>query len=515
MSNYLSEIEAGNERLFKLHLADISMSEIIGQYLQSNEKLQVIVTSVGDCFIVPDPLQRRMVAHLLVVVREIIGCVSKVYISPIALAQWREKHQAEAAHPQIRPNETNLKLSYVLERAIDMHASDIYLDIGRKSATLSFKIWGYKRLIDRFSSDQGFGLARSMWALADTGHFEELAPCDCAFSFAYGDHGYRIRCNSLPDIRGPSLVCRIRDPAFTLPLHECGYSADQVRLIGRLCALPGGLILVTGETNSGKSTTLASLMRQLPNTQKIIEIADPVEVQMDHVTHVELNRYHQNAEEIYARIQAAIVRQNPDTLVLGEIRDAATASAVVAMAMQGKRVYSTLHAQSCLTAIPRLESIGIARDLLSLREFVVGIINQNLVPLVCQNCALSEHSIPEQQARYSRLFGSEVKHRNLEGCSLCDAGVIGCTLVAEIYPLGLDRTGKPHELIYKHNFVELENYMQRQWHVQEKHVHAASKIAAGLIDPTETERIIGEFVNTPCQPEAAAMQNTEQSYPCV
>ena len=143
---------------------------------------------------------------------------------------------------------------------------------------------------------------------------------------------------------------------------------------------PGGLILITGETNSGKSTTMAALMDSSSRNQRMIEIADPCEVEFDHCTHVELDHYRDDAGEAFKNILAATVRQNPDALVLGEIRDEITAQAAQNMAIQGKRVFSTLHTQSCVAAIPRLASFGVDHHLLSLREFIAGIVNQNLVP---------------------------------------------------------------------------------------------------------------------------------------
>ena len=493
--NYISQQTAkGNKMLAGLAQVNICREGSVCNYLSSNPKLQAIVDANGHCYIVPSSQQRRMIQYLLNLVHQSTGASQVVEVSPLAFDQWQKHHRLKTGDTQIKEhNAANQKLHYVFKQAIAADASDIYLDIGLQQTRLSFRIFGYKQEIESYDRELGLALARSMWAQAKTGQFEEGSPCDCSFSLSHNNREYRIRANSLPDVRGPSVVCRLRDPQFTLPFDKCGYSAEQTKLIQRMCAAPGGLILISGETNSGKSTTLGSLMQQLPKTQKIIEVADPVEIHIDHVTHVEMNRYRKDAADIYNRIQAAIVRQNPDTLILGEIRDAVTADAAMNMAIQGKRVYSTLHSQSCVAAIPRLENLGIHRDLLGLREFLVGIVNQNLVPLLCTFCAFEKHPDAKLNHRYQTLFGANIKHRNPLGCGRCQGGIAGQTLVAEVCPLNLDRTGTAHELIAQHRLIELERYMAQRFDIQSKHHHAAEKIRTGLIDPTETERILGEF----------------------
>ena len=232
-------------------------------------------------------------------------------------------------------------------------------------------------------------------------------------------------------------------------------------------------------------------MRDAPRSQRMIEIADPVEVEFDHVTHIELDHYREDAEGLFRDIMAAIVRQNPDSLILGEIRDELTARAAMTMAIQGKRVFSTLHTQSCVAAIPRLASLGVDAHLLTLREFIAGIVNQNLVPVTCQACALDVHPDPQRHQRYRSLFGP-VKYINPAGCDACRGGVTGQTLVAEVYPLYLDRK-EAHRLIARNELFRLAQYMTKEHGVETKEEHARSKVAAGIVDPQAAEEIIGEW----------------------
>lgn len=480
--------------LAEIGLADLTGEAQVRNFITINDRLNAIVTGRGECYVesvqnTPD----RFAAGLVRLVERKLGGAVFVPVTPLAMKRWHDANAPRSgAQVAEATREANKTVQYVIREAIRNNASDIYLDIGREASVLAFRVYGFKREVERFSRDEGYRLANGLWSQAEHSQYEKSAPCDTAFSLTHEGREYRVRGNSLKDVRGNSIVCRVRDPRFLLSLADSGYSPRQVEHIQRMCGAPGGLILITGETNSGKSTTQASLMAALPATQKIIEIADPCEVEFDHCTHIEINHYHEDADALFRKVLAATVRQNPDTLVLGEIRDLITAQAAMNMAIQGKRVLSTLHTQSCISAIPRLANLGVDEHLLSLREFVAGIVNQNLAPLVCPDCGLRTHPDRDTQARLQRLYQSDdLRFINPAGCEACHNGVTGQTLVAEVYPLWLDRAEKAHQLIAERQLYKLAAYMRDTHGVISKHSHAAGKIKAGLIDPVETARIIG------------------------
>lgn len=425
------------------------------------------------------------------------------FVSPIEFsllaesAAARENRKKSGSEQVAEVSAGNMTVDWVLDQAIEAAASDIYLDLRRGDARLSFRIYGQVAAVDTMTLEMARSVSIGLFNKSGKSKWQEISPCDTAFNHQHGDRLYRVRVNSLPDTRGQTLSCRVRDPNFVLPLDQSGYSEHQIDLIRRISRAPGGLILVTGETNSGKSTTLAGLMLNAPRGERMIEIADPVEVEMDHCTHVEINHYAEDAAEAFELVRAAIVRQNPDALVLGEIRDEPTAIAAQSMAIQGKRVYSTLHTQSCVAAIPRLQNLGVDRHLLSLPEFIAGIVNQNLVPVVCTHCGMANHPDRAVDERYRSIFGPDaaLRYINPEGCGHCVNGVTGQTLVAEVYPLCLDRKDA-HRIIARQELWKLEAYMKGEFAVQSKQEHAMDKVRAGLVDPDRTEAIIGEFFRT-------------------
>ena len=486
-------------RLQDVRAGDLCTDRAVREFLRvQGGRLECVVQADGTVFAVRGGLSPRVGRALLGLVRRSLGAARLVEVTPLDFAQWKQVNRPRLeANAAPARNPANRTVEFVFGKAVEARASDVYLDVRRDRALLAFRTYGFRRPFDELSRDDGLALARSIWAMGTNAQFDESGVCDVAFDFEHGGRQYRIRGNSMKEVRGNSIVCRVRDPSFVLPLDESGYAPVQVRQIRRMCRAPGGLILVTGETNSGKSTTLASLMAAMPTTQKVIEVADPVEVVMDHVSHVEIERYGEGAEQRLNENLAALVRQNPDTLVLGEIRDAASAKAAKDMAIQGKRVLTTLHSQSCAAAVPRLANLGVPLSLLGARAFLAGIVNQNLVPVVCGACGLASHPDAAIEARYRTLFGDRVRFVNEVGCGECRGGVAGQTLVAEVYPLCLDRAGTAHELIGAGRLAELERHMRRDAAggngCLSKHQHAAAKAAVGQIDPEHTERIIGEF----------------------
>lgn len=505
--------DAGDRLLEAATGADLCAAASVVEFLRLRPQLAAAVRADGAIFAVePARAQRRDLRALARTVRTAMGADRPeagevLYVSEQALERWRSRHRPKSAAERAEDEvEQNRLVTAVFDAAIAAKASDVYIDVDRKgdATRVRHRVYGRALEVDAYTAERGDQLCRSLWAQSESGQFDFSAPCDCAFDYRVPEVPggartklYRVRANAVKDVLGNSVVCRIRDPGFVLPLAEAGYSERQMEHIRGVAASPGGLLLITGETNSGKSTTAASLMGSLPQTLKIIEIADPVEVVFPHITHIEVNRYHEDAEGVFRRTLAATVRQNPDVLVLGEIRDEMTAEAAMSMAIQGKRVLSTVHTQSCASAIPRLEQLGVEEHLLGLREFIAGIVNQNLVPLVCPECALERHPDGEREERYRELFGGAARHINPEGCDApgCAGGVVGQTLVAEVYPLCLDRTGEPHKRIARKDYVGLEAYMREEWGAVGKHEHARSKVEAGLVDPAECERIIGAWTD--------------------
>ena len=466
---------------------------VIAETLDSMQTLKVFVTKVGVVYYVEDPARVRAIEQLLKVVEQELGNVEPQPISLMAYSQLRSQ-AVRSTHDAVSHNDL---VEMVLHDAISRKASDVYIAIHTNRTQIHFRTHGVRYLHSEISRADGFEMARALWSLARQGQYEENATTDTAFGFG----GFRVRANSMRDIRGNSIVLRLRDPRFIPPLSELGYSAKQQRQIDELQWSAGGLAVISGETNSGKSTTLTSLMAGMPTTEMIIEIADPIEIEFDHVTHVEFDHYAEAAASRFRGILGGLVRQNPDTLFIGEVRDLQSATAAIDMSLQGKRVWGTVHSHACLTTIARLEHLGIDVNLLAQPGFLNGVINQSLVPLVCQECSRPSLSDDVLTDRLRRKFQSDrLRFHNPDGCSRCVRGVRGQTVVAEVMRFPRDPAHPSRQYIRDHDLAGLAECMRADGMIS-KAVHAASKIREGLLDPQLTEAVIGRIVETEASPD--------------
>ena len=466
-------------------------------------RAEAVVLKSGQIYHAID--DSRLMMRLMAKVREVGITPQQTKVSPMDIATWKTRSSPDTGSQKVTKSKvSNESVRHILSEAIEAGASDVYVKIlsrdpEKQKTILSFRTYGFKRPISEFTHTDGESFATALWAISNTNSWNRDRSCDTAISFKHKGRNYRVRANSVKDIAGNTIVLRIRDPQFVLSLSDSGYSGLQSNHIQHMMAAPGGLLLITGETNSGKSTTLTSLLADLSDEQHIIEIADPVEAEFDHVTHIEINKQAEDAEKVMDDNLGATVRQNPDTLILAEIRDdgGVTARAAMSMSIQGKRVMSTLHTKACTSAIPRLVELGVNESLTALPEFIIGIVSQNLVPKLCPHCCLADHPDHEVDREYKKLFGDGVRFRNELGCDECSKkipGIAGETLVAEAYPLCLDRSAGAFKLIAEKKYYMLPEYMKEKFGVQSKFEHAASKIKAGLIDPIATARTIGEFL---------------------
>jgi type II secretory ATPase GspE/PulE/Tfp pilus assembly ATPase PilB-like protein len=226
-----------------------------------------------------------------------------------------------------------------------------------------------------------------------------------------------FRCASLPTTHGENLVLRILDrQKGIVPLDKLGLEDSQLELLKRMIARPEGIILVTGPTGSGKTTTLYSILNHINSDAiNIMTLEDPVEYPMTLIRQTSVS---EAAKLDFASGIRALMRQDPDAILVGEIRDNDTAEMAFRAAMTGHQVYSTLHTNSAVGAFPRLLDIGIVPDILA--GNIIGILGQRLVRRLCRTCRQSY----DPDARERRLLGITPSEAaavfRAVGCDQCD-----------------------------------------------------------------------------------------------
>jgi general secretion pathway protein E len=275
----------------------------------------------------------------------------------------------------------------LLEKAINLRASDIHIEPMRNGLNVRMRIDGLMTIVPAPAHALPQALISRIKILAGLNIAERRLPQDGSGRLEVASLDIDIRVATMPTRHGESAVIRLlpRDRGL-LDLPKLGLRADDERKIGRLIDLPHGMIVITGPTGSGKTTTLATMLSAL-NTpfRKILTIEDPVEYE---IAGVNQSQVKPAIGLTFATALRAFVRQDPDVIMVGEIRDAETASIAIHAALTGHLVLTTLHTETAVAAVPRLLDLGVEGFLL--RSTLRGVIGQRLVRALCDRCKIQK-----------------------------------------------------------------------------------------------------------------------------
>ena len=288
-----------------------------------------------------------------------------------------ETRDLEAVLPVVR------LVDHLLTKAVRDRATDLHVQPGERTVLTRFRVDG--------SLVQGPSLPKAVQAatiarlkiLAEVNIAESRLPQDGKFQFAYGKRKFDVRASFLPNTHGEKVVLRFLDKSkLVLGLDQLGMPDDLYDRFRTLLGRPHGVILVTGPTGSGKTTTLYSALNSVNGSDRcIVTVEDPVEYELPLVTQVQVNV---KAGLTFAVGLRSILRQDPDIILIGEIRDAETAGIAFRAAMTGHLVLSTLHTNDPVGSLPRLQDMGLTR--LELAAALQGVVAQRLVRVNCPHC---------------------------------------------------------------------------------------------------------------------------------
>ncbi|MFN3328538.1 MAG: GspE/PulE family protein [Fervidobacterium pennivorans] len=267
--------------------------------------------------------------------------------------------------------------------------------------------------------------------LSGSAIFLNSLPQSCYFFIKKDEEQFDLRVSTMPSVHGEKVVMRIlRVSSSKKKLEDLGYSPYNYERIQRLIQHPYGIILVTGPTGSGKSTTLVAIINSLNSVDvNIVTAEDPVEYTVEGITQCQVNT---EIGLTFAKYLRAFLRQDPDIIMVGEIRDKETAQLAVEASLTGHLVLSTLHTNTAAGAIDRLVNMGIEPSLIS--ASLIGVIGQRLVRRVCQSCKV-EKELPEKYAQIARKLFPDKKTIQFvgQGCQNCnESGYRGRTAAAEV-----------------------------------------------------------------------------------
>jgi type IV pilus assembly protein PilB len=366
-------------------------------------------------------------------------------VAKIDFTKTSEKIEAEKAEIE-QEHEAEYPVVSLVEKiiadAIAARTSDVHIEPWEKHTQVRFRIDGVLRIVQTYEKKMHDGVVSRIKILSGLDITKKYLPQDGSMHVSSGNKEVDLRISTLPAIHGEKIVVRLLDKtANLLPLEDLAMSDSLKNALLDIFKRPQGMLIVTGPTGSGKTTTLYACLNQLRSeTTNIVTIEDPVEYKVEGITQVQIN---EPVGRTFASVLRSVLRQDPDIIKVGEIRDKETAEIAMRASLTGHFVLTTLHTNSTIATIPRLIDIGIPTYLIS--SAITAILAQRLVRKICPNCKV-EMELSDEIRRiaehYDRL--KVERHYMGTGCTNCaNTGYFGRTPVYEYLPL----TGALRKLI--------------------------------------------------------------------
>ena len=318
----------------------------------------------------------------------------------------------------------------ILTQAVSMNASDIHIEPKQNNIIVRFRIDGDLMEVMVLNSSILLSLVTRLKIMSGLDIAEKRVPQDGRFSMDMGAKSISFRISTLPSVYGEKIVIRILgdNKIDVVPLTDLGMSPANFNTLNTLIHNPNGVILVTGPTGSGKTTTIYSALHEVakPNVN-VVTVEDPVEKIMDNITQVHINN---KAGITFAKGLRAIMRQDPDIIMVGEIRDQETATIAAQAAITGHLVLSTIHTNDAASTFMRLIDMGVEPYVVA--SSVIGIVAQRLVKTICPDCKEGYEPTQEDVLAWGEGEMPKILYRG-KGCKRCNyTGYRGRTAVHEI-----------------------------------------------------------------------------------
>ncbi len=449
-----------SDALLKLVPIDIARKQLV---LPIEKKDHTLVLAMSD------PLDYGTIDH--------IAFMTKLRVSPVISYEWEIIKAIDLAYgkeatdvPSKTPTVTKIDFSETAERleaekaeiaqeqeaeypvvalvekiiadAIVARTSDVHIEPWEKYTQVRFRIDGVLRIVQTYEKKMHDGVVSRIKILSGLDITKKYLPQDGSMHVSSGKKEVDLRISTLPAIHGEKIVVRLLDKsANLLPLEDLAMSDNLRNALIDIFKRPQGMLIVTGPTGSGKTTTLYACLNQLRSeSTNIVTIEDPVEYKVEGITQVQIN---EPVGRTFASVLRSVLRQDPDIIKVGEIRDKETAEIAMRASLTGHFVLTTLHTNSTIATIPRLIDIGIPTYLIS--SAITAILAQRLVRKVCDNCKVEMEVTDDIRKVAGHYDGIKIeRHYMGTGCTNCaNTGYYGRTPVYEYLPL----TGALRKLI--------------------------------------------------------------------
>ena len=307
-------------------------------------------------------------------------------------------------------------VNHLFARALDLNSSDIHFEPNEAHLDVRCRVDGIMTRIERLPIKIHTAVASRLKLMARLDIGEKRLPQDGRIDYQIGSKQLDMRVSTLPGVHGESIVLRILDRSDTsVSLQQLGMPEDILGSYQNIITQPHGMVLITGPTGSGKTTTLYATLEKINSEQqKIITVEDPVEYQLEGITQIQANA---SIGLNFAEGLRSIVRQDPDILMVGEIRDHETAEIAIESALTGHLVFSTLHTNDAAGAVTRLQDMGVEGYLIS--SSLLAIQAQRLVRRVCLDCIETRHLNDDEAAALDLNGDRDFEINRGKGCDRC------------------------------------------------------------------------------------------------
>jgi len=324
------------------------------------------------------------------------------------------------------------EVNAIIGRVIELRASDIHLEPFDDGLHVRYRVDGVLHPGDVVPAGQGAAVSSRVKLLAHLDIAERRLPQDGRIKTRVKGRELDLRVSTVPTVYGESVVMRVLDRASVrFSLEDMGFERDTLARFNQLIQRPHGILLVTGPTGSGKTTTLYAALAKLDSaSQKIITVEDPVEYQLEGINQIQV---HTQINLTFANALRSILRQDPDIIMIGEMRDGETAQIAVQSSLTGHLVLSTLHTNTAASAVVRMQDMGVERYLIT--STVNGVLAQRLVRRLCSHCKTSVVPAPEllESSGLGRVLTAGQPIYEARGCEHCrGTGYQGRTGIHEL-----------------------------------------------------------------------------------
>ena len=318
----------------------------------------------------------------------------------------------------------------LLEQAIRQRASDVHIEALESKVRVRYRIDGalYEKMV--YDNSLLPAISTRIKIMGGMDISEKRKPQDGRMTIMVDRQEYDIRISSVPTVHGEKIVMRISSKlSLTKNKKELGLAPDELKRFDHMLSAPYGIIFVTGPTGSGKSTTLYTALSELnKEAVDIVTVEDPVEADIEGINQIQVNN---KVNLTFASALRSILRQDPDIIMIGEIRDRETAGIAVQASITGHLVVSTLHTNNAAGTLNRMADMGVERYLIA--DSVVGVIAQRLVRKLCPHCRKKRPATEEEKRLLKQDTYKEMEIYEPTGCDLCNhTGYFGRTGVFEI-----------------------------------------------------------------------------------